>query len=37
MDARIEIRRCDSAASREHAHVQAAVPDSDDEVRVVEG
>jgi hypothetical protein len=37
MDARVEIRRRDSATSREHAQVQAAVPDSDDEIRVVDG
>jgi hypothetical protein len=37
MDVRVEIRRCDSATSSEHAYVQAALPDSDDEVRVVDG
>jgi hypothetical protein len=37
MDVRVEIRRRDSATSREHAYVQPAVPDCDDEVRVVDG
>jgi hypothetical protein len=37
MDVRVEIRRSDSATSREHADVQAAAPDRDDEVRVVDG
>jgi len=37
VDVRGKLRRCDSATSREHAYVQAAVPDSDDEVRIVDG
>jgi hypothetical protein len=37
VDVRAKLRRCDSATSREHAYVQAAAPDSDDEVRIVDG
>jgi hypothetical protein len=32
-----EARWCDPDACREHAGVQAAIPDGDDQVRVVEG
>jgi hypothetical protein len=37
MDVRVKIRRCDSKSGREHARVQAAAPDSDDEVGVADG
>ena len=37
MDVRVEIGRRDSGSSREDALVQAAAPDSDHEVRVVDG
>jgi hypothetical protein len=36
-DVPVEIRRRDSESGRERAHVQTAFPDSDDEVRVVDG
>jgi hypothetical protein len=34
MDVPVEIRRCDSESGRERAHVQTAVPGSDDKVRI---
>jgi hypothetical protein len=37
LDVRVEIGRRDSDSSREHALVQATIPDSNHEVRIVEG